>query len=96
MEETGTKKSPSAKSLLHAFQIAVVDDRPVMFDYWNDSVNKECFIGVKEDQEKLLVKSEDEYTSTIAKIFKVESEYIILTENSLYVVSAEIPTRRVS
>ena len=47
MEETGTKKSPSAKSLLHAFQIAVVDDRPVMFDYWNDSVNKECFIGVK-------------------------------------------------
>lgn len=96
MEGNGTTKAPSAKSLLHAFQISVVDDRPVMFDYWNDSVNKECFIGVKEDQEKLLVKSEDEYTSTIAKIFKVEDEYIILTENSLYVVSAEIPTRRVS
>ena len=46
--------------------------------------------------DKLLVKSEDEYTSPIAKIFKIEEEYIILTENSLYIVSASISTKRIS
>ena len=34
--------------------------------------------------EKLLVKSDEEYTSTVAKIFKVGDEYIIMTENSIY------------
>ena len=48
------------------------------------------------DEEKLLVKSEEEYTSPISKIYKVETEYIIITENSIYVVSADIPTKRVS
>ena len=63
-------------------------------DYWTSSVDKSVLIGVREDGEKLLVKSEDEYTSPIAKIFKVE--YIIITENSLYIVSASIPTKRIS
>jgi hypothetical protein len=53
-------------------------------------------IGVRENGEKLLVKSEDEYTSPIEKIYKVEGEYIIMTENSLYVVSASIQTKRIS
>jgi len=53
-------------------------------------------IGVKEDKEKLLVKSEDEYTSPISKIYKVGKEYIIMTENSIYIVDAEIPTKRIS
>ena len=44
----------------------------------------------------LLVKSEEEYTSPVSKIYKVESEYIIITENSIYVVSSDIPTKRIS
>ena len=67
-----------------------------MFDYWTDSCDKNVLIGVREGGEKLLVKSADEYTSPIAKIYKVETEYIIVTENSIYVVSAEIATKRVS
>jgi hypothetical protein len=53
-------------------------------------------IGVRENGEKLLVKSEDEYTSPIEKIYKIDSEYIIVTENSLYIVSASISTKRIS
>ena len=52
--------------------------------------------AIRLNDEKLLVKSEDEYTSPISKIYKVESEYIIVTENSIYVVSAEISTKRIS
>ena len=50
----------------------------------------------KETQEKLLVKSEDEYTSPITKIFKSGSEFIIVTENSIYLVDKDIPTKRIS
>ena len=67
-----------------------------MFDYWTSSCDKEVIIGVRENGEKLLVKSADEYTSPIAKIYKVETEYIIITENSIYVVDADISTKRVS
>jgi|TARA_B110000259_G_scaffold75810_1_gene89014 hypothetical protein len=68
-----------------------------MMDYWADSQDKKVLIGVRDDGgEKLLVKSEDEYTSPIAKIYKVEEEYIIVTENSLYIVSANIETKRIS
>tara|TARA_Y100001954_G_scaffold228949_1_gene274164 strand:+ start:522 stop:731 length:210 start_codon:yes stop_codon:yes gene_type:complete len=67
-----------------------------MFDYWTSSCDKQVLIGVREGGEKLLVKSEEEYTSPVSKIYKVESEYIIITENSIYVVSADIPTKRIS
>tara|TARA_B100001063_G_C16775922_1_gene565331 strand:- start:1846 stop:2049 length:204 start_codon:yes stop_codon:yes gene_type:complete len=67
-----------------------------MFDYWTDSLERKVLIGVKEDGEKLIVKSEEEYTSPIAKIYKVEEEYIIVTENSIYIVSSNIDTKRIS
>ena len=67
-----------------------------MFDYWTASCDKEVLIGVRDSGEKLLVKSADEYTSPISKIYKVETEFIIITENSIYVVSADIDTKRVS
>ena len=57
---------------------------------------KQLHQSVKESQEKLLVKSEDEYTSPISKIYKVGTEYIIMTENSIYLVDVEIPTKRIS
>ena len=77
-------------------KMAIVDDKPIMMDYWVDSLNGRALIGVREGGEKLLVKSEEEYTSPIAKIYKVETEYIILTENSVYVVSTDIQSKRIS
>ena len=87
---------PSNNSLQHAWKLSIVEDKEVKSDYWTDSLDKKVIIGVKADQEKLLVKSEDEYTSPIAKIYKVETEYIIVTENSIYLVSAEIESSKIS
>tara|TARA_B100001094_G_scaffold328343_1_gene388549 strand:- start:1174 stop:1485 length:312 start_codon:yes stop_codon:yes gene_type:complete len=87
---------PSGTTLQHCAKLSIVEDKPIMFDYWTSSCDKEVLIGVRENEEKLLVKSEEEYTSPINKIYKVEKEYIIITENSIYVVSADIPTKRVS
>jgi hypothetical protein len=88
--------SPSNQCLQHCVKIAIVDDKPIMLDYWNNSHDSKVLIGVRDNGEKLLVKSEDEYTSPIEKIYKVENEYIIVTENSLYIVSASIATKRIS
>ncbi len=89
-------KLPSGTTLQHVAKLSIVEDKPIMFDYWTPSCDKEVLIGVRDNDEKLLVKSEEEYTSPVVKIYKVEEEYIIITENSIYVVSADIPTKRVS
>lgn len=94
--ENSNYKLPSGTTLQHCAKLSIVEDKPIMFDYWTASCDKDVLIGVRESEEKLLVKSEEEYTSPISKIYKVEGEYIIITENSIYVVSAEIPTKRVS
>jgi hypothetical protein len=67
-----------------------------MLDYWTLSQEKKIIIGVKEDGEKLWVKSEEEYTSPVVKIYKVETEYLVITENSIYIVDVNCPTKRIS
>ena len=93
---TNSYRLPDSTTLQHAIKLAIVEDKPIMMDYWNSSCEKTILIGVKENQEKLLVKGEEEYTSPIAKIYKVGREYIIMTENSIYIVDVEIPTKRIS
>ena len=61
-----------------------------------DSIDKKIIIGVRDNGEKLLIKSKEEYTSPISKIYKVGTEYLIMTENSIYIVDVEIPTKRIS
>jgi hypothetical protein len=87
---------PENNTLQHAAKLSIVEDKPIMFDYWTSSLEKTVLIGVKDNNEKLLVKSEEEYTSPIAKIYKVGTEFIIVTENSIYIVDVSIPTKRIS
>ncbi len=87
---------PSDVTLQHASKLAIVEDKPIMLDYWTASLDKKALVGVRESGEKLLVKSAEEYTSPIAKFYKSVTEYIIITENSIYIVSSDIPTRKIS
>jgi hypothetical protein len=102
-EKTHTKTTtesnyrlPSDVTLKHASKLAIVEDKPIMLDYWTASLDKKALVGAKTSGEKLLVKSEDEYTSGIVKFYKSAEEYIIITENSIYLVSSDIPTRKIS
>ena len=87
---------PSDVTLKHAAKLGIVEDKPIMLDYWTVSLDKKALIGIKDNGDKLLVKSEDEYTSSIAKFYKSSTEYIIITENSIYIVSSDIPSRKIS
>jgi hypothetical protein len=86
---------PSASVLLRAAQLAVDEDKPIYLDYFEDSVNKKCCIGVQPDNTKYLVKSDSEYTSTIQGVFNCDTCYIVATENSLYIVSKDVPVKKI-
>jgi hypothetical protein len=88
---------PDGVTLQNAAKLSIVEDKPIMLDYWTDSLDKKALIGVREGTgEKLLVKSSEEYTSPVAKFYKSMGEYIIITENSIYIVASDIPTRKIS
>ena len=96
MSEEQQIELPPASIWNHISKIAITEDKPIMLDYWVDSLEKKVLIGIRENDEKLLVKNAEEYTSPIAKIFKVEECYIICTENSIYLTSSNIEKRRIS
>ena len=87
---------PSPTVMAQAAKIAVEQDRPIYLDYYNESLEKKCCIGVQGNT-KFLVKSDTEYTSPIESIMRIKEEktYLVVTENSLYIVSAEIPVKRI-
>lgn len=87
---------PTDTTFQNAFRLAITEDKPLMMDYWVDSLDGKALIGVRENNEKMLVKSAEEYTSPIAKLYRSGTEYIIMTENSIYLVSSTIPSRRIA
>jgi hypothetical protein len=91
---------PDIKTIQNAMKLAIVEDRPIMLDYWTDSVEKKVIIGIREEDgknKKILIKNKEEYTSYIDKVYRINNkDYIILTENSIYLVDASIESKRIS
>jgi hypothetical protein len=86
-----TTEIPGDKTMAHAARIAVEQDKPILLDYYNDTKNSKAFLGEDPDtKERILVKNAEEYTSPIQKIFKAATDYIVMTENSIYIVSGAI------
>lgn len=89
---------PNEKVLIHAAKIAMEQDKPILLDYYKETkANGSAFLGEDKDtKEKILVKSPEEYTSPVVKMFKAKDDYIIVTENSVYVVSGSIKKKEIS
>jgi hypothetical protein len=61
-----------------------------------DTFSGSAFMGEDTDtKEKMLVKSNEEFTSLIKNVYKVGEDYIVVTENSIYIVSGKIQKRRI-
>jgi hypothetical protein len=87
---------PENTTLQTAVKWGIIEDKPIMMDYWVNSLDKSVLIGIKDSKEKLLVKSVDEYTSPISKVLKNNQDYILITENSIYLVDVNIPVKKIS
>ena len=87
---------PAVATLQHAARIAIQQDKPILLDYYVDTATGKAFMGEdQETKERMLVKSSDEFTSLIQKVFKVQEDFIIITENSIYVASGKIQKRKI-
>lgn len=88
---------PDAETFLNAAKLSITDDKPILLDYWTDSIDKDVALGVKTSNgEKLLVKSKVEYTSTILNLYKSGRDLIVVTENSIYLVDFAIPRKNLN
>lgn len=88
---------PNDKVLAHAAKIAMEQDKPILLDYYTDTRLGRAFLGEdSETKEKILVKNPEEYTSPVQKMFKAKDDYIIVTENSVYIVSGSIKRKTIS
>lgn len=87
---------PHEATLRASFQCAMNEDKSISSYYWADSLVGSCVIGVrKSTNEKLLFKSAEEFTSPILSIKQSHDEYIIETENTIYIVCKTIPKRAI-
>jgi hypothetical protein len=88
---------PNDKTLKHAARISIEQDKPICLDYFNDTSDGKAFLGEDEKtKEKMLVRSAEEYTSLIQRIFKVAEDFIVITENSVYVISGATKKKTIS
>jgi len=88
---------PGATTLRECAKLAIEQDRAIMLDYYRETANGTAFLGEDlETKERILVKSKEEFTSLVKKIYKVGDDLIVATENSLYIVSNKMLKRKVS
>jgi hypothetical protein len=92
-----TENLPGANTLLQSAKLAIEQDKAIMLDYYRETAAGTAFLGEdSETKERILVKSKEEFTSLVKKLYKVGEDFIILTENSLYIVSGKIQKRKVN
>jgi len=92
----GANPLPSTQVLVHAAKLAIEQDKPIQLDYYKDTATNKAFLGEdQETKEKMLIKSNEEFTSLVQKVYKVQEDYIITTENSIYIASGKIQKRRI-
>ena len=84
---------PSTKTLNGAFRLSVVHGKPVCAYFYLDSLkNKVC---IRHDgEEKIIYKDEEESTSPLEHLFKSENEYIAITHNTIYIISARTEVKK--
>ena len=87
---------PAAATLMNAAKLAIQKDMAIQLDYFVESANGTAFLGEDaQTNEKMLVKNSEEYTSHIQKIYKAGDDFIIMTENSIYLASSKIQKRKI-
>lgn len=89
--------APSPQTMWQAAKLAIKQDRAIMLDYYQQSAAGTAYLGEdQETKERILIKSKEEFTSLIANLYKAGDDFIVLTENSLYIVSGKIQKRFVN
>ena len=79
---------PSDKTLQQATKLALKTKKPVCFYFYLDSLKGKISI-ISDGEDRIIFKNEDEHTSPILNTYKSENCYIVVTENTIYILSTE-------
>lgn len=78
---------PSDKTLQQATKLSIKLCKPICFYFYIDSCRNRVNI-VNSDGDKIVYKNSEEHTSPIKNTYKVGNEYLVVTENTIYIISA--------
>ena len=89
--ETASKPKlsiPTAETLQQACKLSIKLQKAIDFYFYVDSLRGNICIASNED-DKIIYKNNEEHTSPIQNTYKVNDEYLVVTENTIYVISAK-------
>lgn len=83
---------PSDKTLQQATKLSLKTKKPICLYFYIDSL-KGLISIVSDGEDRIVFKSEDEHTSPIINTYKSENCFIVVTENTIYILSADTKVR---
>ena len=83
---------PSDKTLQQATKLALKTKKPVCFYFYIESLKGKISI-VSDGEDRIIFKSDDEHTSPIINTYKSDNSFIVVTENTIYILSSDTQVR---
>lgn len=80
---------PSAKTIKKACQLSKSLNKPIKLNYYIDSLKGSVCITLQKN-EKIIFKNYKEYSKPIKNTFKINHNYIVVTEDTIYIISTKI------
>ena len=78
---------PSSSTLDQLCKLSIKISKPIDFYFFIDSCRGEVKI-VEAEGDRIVYKNNEEHTSPIKHTYKVGNEFLIVTDNTIYVISA--------
>ena len=86
MESQQKLSIPNDKTLQQATKLSIKLCKPICFYFYIDSCRGKINI-INHEGDKIIYKNSEEHTSPIKNTYKVGNEYLVVTENTIYIVS---------
>jgi hypothetical protein len=79
---------PTDKTLQQSVKLSIKLVKPVCFYFYVESLKGNICIA-SDGEDRIIFKNEEEHTSPILNTYKCENEFIVVTENTIYVISSQ-------
>ena len=79
---------PCPQTLEQASKLSIKLQKAIDFYFYVDSLKGNVCIASNDD-DKIIYKNNEEHTSPIQNTYKVNDEFLVVTENTIYVISAK-------
>lgn len=84
---------PSTETYERAFKISIRDNKPIHSYFYIPSLKGKVCIKY-DGEDKIIWVDEDEHSSPIVNAYKSGNELIMVTENTIYIISAKTPVNK--